>query len=166
MRVSFTILLVVIFSNLKGQESSLYLNNGQLRVDTTLQIDNSRFNEINRIERYFLPDFYNKLTYPEIGREYNIRGLMIVKVTVDKGQNSIEKIIEKGFDPHMDTLVFKAIEELETRLISVMLNDSKFEFYIPILFELKDDEFEDDLKKNGAVTIKSTLYTMQRRIVR
>ena len=67
MRVLYTILLVVIFSNLKGQESSLYLNNGQLRIDTTLQIDNSRLNEIYRIERYFLPDFYNKLTYPEIG---------------------------------------------------------------------------------------------------
>ena len=91
---------------------------------------------------------------------------MIVKVTVNKGENFIEKIIEKGFDPHMDTLVFKAIEELEARLISVMLNDNKFEFYIPVLFELKEAEFEEDLKKNGAVTIKSTLYTMQRRIVK
>ena len=90
---------------------------------------------------------------------------MIVKISVDKVENSVDKIIVKGFDPHMDTLVFNVIEELESYLISLVLNDNKLEFYIPVLFEFIEDEFEDDLKKNGAVTIKSNLYTKQRRSV-
>ncbi len=80
MKIIITILLFVCYLNSSAQISYLYKENGKLKVDTTLQIKESELQSINKIERFILPDLYNKLTIPEIAIENNIQGLMIVKI--------------------------------------------------------------------------------------
>jgi len=167
MKIVTTIILFVCYFNVSAQISSLYKEDGKLRVDTTLQIMESDIQSINKVERFILPDLYNNLTIPEIAIENNIQGLMIVKIQIDFNEETLEKSIIKGFDPIMDKLVIKEIDSLKDMFIRILQRDydSEFSFYLPLLFVLYEDEFEYDMKKNGAVTKKGSLYTRQRRIV-
>ncbi len=67
----------------------------------------------------------------------------------------------------MDSLVFKKIDDLKDIFIRILIKDfdSEFCFYLPLLFVLCKDEFEYDMKKNGALTKKGILYTRQRCII-
>jgi len=167
MKIITTIILFVCYFNVSAQISSLYKEDGKLRVDTTLQIMESDIQSINKVERFILPDLYNNLTIPEIAIENNIQGLMIVKIQIDFNEETLEKSIIKGFDPIMDKLVIKEIDALKDMFIRILQRDydSEFSFYLPLLFVLYEDEFEYDMKENGALTKKGSLYTRQRVIV-
>jgi hypothetical protein len=79
------ILIFIFLANLAyGQESLLYNSDKQLIADTTYTIDENSYNNLHSIEVVLLPNIYNNIKYPEIARENNQEGIVIVKISVNK----------------------------------------------------------------------------------
>lgn len=149
-----------------GQESLLYFSDGRLRVDTTLSAENIRLDEIVRIEKYILPTLFNRIEYPEISIENNIQGLLIIKVNVKPSESIVESKIIKGIDPWIDKSVIKAIDSLKLNILNLLKENKELNFYIPVKFELEKSEFEENMKRNNAVTKKANLNTLQRILIK
>lgn len=171
MRVLILFFSFLVTCNMYGQESLLYNSDGKLKIDTTLCIESSSLAEMVKIEQFILPTLYNRLDYPENSRENGNEGILIIEVTIGAIEKSIEwrslecEII-KGVDPWIDKSVIKAIYCLKSSIIYIVEDTEEFNFYIPFIFELEKSEFEENLKRNGAVTKKATLNTMQRVLIK
>jgi len=150
-----------------GQESSIYNNNGKLKIDSTYSINPSRINDFLKIEKYFLPDIFNRLEYPFIASKYGIEGIVIAKVTIDKGNIThvqivryLDKFVEKSVISAIDTTSFRNKINEFTKINAFTIINIPFVFYIPFKFKLLDDTFQKDLNIWNSIVVRTTSGTL------
>jgi len=164
MRKTVIILSVFVFLNIVkvlGQESALYRNDGKLLIDTTLSIDTKILDELVDFEKYILPNFYSRLSYPRFCSQNSVYGTVIIKIQI---LSDIAIFIEPIRYPHI--ALFDAVKQaLDINILKSELKTWEIfkkypvEFYIPVKFEVLEDTFRQDLKEQNAVLIKSSSGT-------
>lgn len=144
-----------------SQTSNIYSNKGVLLVDSRFSIDSTRLNDFSLIEKYVLPSVYNAINYPDFAIENGASGTVIVKIRIDS-LGKIDLKIVKSNDYELDDSVKAGINSM---MINLRLYTERmalpFEFYIPFQFIFEMDTYNEDLKKNNAVTIKGRSLTKQ-----
>ena len=149
------IYIILFISNIAfGQESMLYNSNRKLNIDTTIQINEHSYNNLHFIEKALLPRIYHSLEYPEISRENNQQGIVIVKIIADEQNNFAFEIAKPTFNLLENEVIifFENIPEYIVRQISP--DEGEINIFIPIIFEIDENYFLDKLKQKGAVSIE------------
>lgn len=162
MRIWILLIFCLLYFNSHGQESILYNPSGKLKVDTTLKVEKEVLLLLPKIENSLLPTLYNRVEYPDISIENGTQGLVIIKVTVKPRMSVVDSKLVKGVDPWIDKSVLKAIKSMEIRILHELDGSKELLFYVPLKFELEKSEFEENMKRNSAVTKKATLLTLER----
>ncbi len=168
MKTLLTLIFITLFANLSSQESYLYNKLGLLRVDTTLSIDLNRIKEIIDIETYILPTLYNRLDYPLIAIENNLHGTCIVKVMINKKDKKMETQTVESIHPYIDKQIISILDSLKSNILYIVdtVNEADLYLYIPVIFEIEKDFFENGLRERGAVIKKSTSIAKQKWLIR
>jgi len=151
MRTLLIILVILTSKTLFGQESMIYRNDGKLRIDTTYSIDLYRINDFLKIEKFILPNIYNRLIYPNSSKE-SVEGLVIARVTID---NNITVKLIRTVD---ETISKSVLYALDTTFLKREFVDIKepLEFYLPFRFIILHDTFREDLKFNNSLVIRAS----------
>jgi len=148
------ILIFIFLANLAyGQESLLYNSDRQLIADTIYTIDENSYNNLHSIEVVLLPNIYNNIKYPEIARENNQEGIVIVKISVNKDDVFEFEIVKSDYE-----LFGKAVKDFFseislTKIQQISPERDEINIYIPIVFEISEDYFMEKLKQNNSVSI-------------
>lgn len=158
--LSCTLLFMGFTTFLFGQESNIYHKSGKLKIDTSYWINQNRINDFLEIEKYILPDIYNKLEYPNFLAEVSVEGIVITKVIIEKN-NKVNVEIVKSSNNYFDKSVISAIDtaNLLYRIKELTDIDKPIIFYLPFKFILLDDTFQKDLKVYNSIVIKASVGT-------
>jgi hypothetical protein len=158
MKLSLIVLLLAISDICHSQSSVLYNGNRKLIVDSTFQIDDNSFKYLNNLEKVLLPRIYNQIKYPEIARENNEEGVVIVLINIDSelktNSFSIEKTKFESLLPPIKEY-FQLLLENKNLLSQFKPDQWKLSIYIPIEFKINKNKFKESIKKNKTVTIET-----------
>jgi hypothetical protein len=151
MKKCLIILLLLYSIRLIGQESSVYRYDGKLRIDTSYLIEPDRINDFLKIEKFVLPNIYNRLIYPSSSKS-SVEGLVIARVTIT---NNITIKLIRTVD---ETTSKSVLYALDTSLLKKELANIKkpFVFYLPFKFVILNDSFLEDLKNYNSVVIRAS----------
>jgi hypothetical protein len=168
MKALLTLIFLSLFVNLSSQDSYLYNKFGHLRVDTSLSIDLNRIKEISDIEKYILPTLYNRLDYPLTAIENNLQGICIIKLMINKKDKTIETQTIKSIHTYIDKQIISILDSLKSNILYVIdtVNEMDLNLYIPVIFEIENDFYENGMRESGAVIKKSTSIAKQRSLIR
>jgi hypothetical protein len=152
MKNILAILLMLISNFTFSQNSLLYRHDRRLFADTIYQIDNNSFENLANVEKVILPRIFNQIKYPEIARENNIEGRVI------KSDDELFKttVIDYFSDLLKNDFIIEQIKP----------DHGVLNIYMPIDFKMLKDRFEENLKKNGSVTIETNSIARQVTIIK
>lgn len=162
------IYIIILFSNIAfGQESMLYKNDRKLIIDSSFQIDENSFKNVNNFEKVILPRIYNGIKYPEIARENNQEGTVIVCFSISKNiKDYTFKIVKsdcKEFDQSV-TDFFKSLTDFTKE--QLIPEKGNLIVYVPIVFKINQKKYLETLLKNKAVTIEANDIAPQITIIK
>jgi hypothetical protein len=164
MKNILAILLLLISNFTFSQNSLLYRHDRRLIADTIYQIDNNSFGNLANVEKVILPRIFNQIKYPEIARENNVEGRVIILLTIDS--NGIHRTfsIIKSDDELFKTTVIDYFSDLlknDFIIEQIKPDHGVMNIYLPIDFKILKDRFEENLKKNRSVTIETNSIARQ-----
>ena len=169
MKYLLTIILLLASNFCRPQSSFLYNGDRKLIIDSSYQIDKNSYNCLLNLEKVLLPRIYNQIKYPEIARENNQEGKVIVLIKIDS------ELKEKDFsivNSDAETLLppviefFKHLLENSYLLEQIKPKQGILSIYIPVEFKINKNRFEETVTKNNAVTIETNDIAKQMDIIR
>jgi hypothetical protein len=169
MKNNLAILLLLISNFSFSQNSVLYRPDRKLIADTIYQIDNNSYQNLGKVEKVILPRIYNQIKYPEIARENNFEGRVIILLSIDSNVNQRTFSIIKSDNELFKTAVIDYFSDLVKNdfiIEQVKPDHGVLNIYLPIDFKMLKDRFEENLKKNKSVTIETNSIAKQVTIIR
>jgi len=159
--------LFLTLNYVQGQETVLYNTDGKLKIDTLLKTDINERDAILAFENYLLPDIYSRIEYPTIAVENAIEGSLICKLKYTK-PNLLQITFLKYVDRTLDDAVLKGIKEIEDKVCRYLNEKAKnntIVIYLPVIFEIEKNKFEENLKIRKCILIRKEALTKQKMIV-
>ena len=165
--LSLTLIFFLSLNSTQGQETKLYNVEGKLKIDTLLKYDIKERETITIIEEYLLPSIYTQIEYPLLAYENNIEGIVICRLIYSK-PNKLEISTVKSPDKFLENATLKAIKSIEDRIcryLNAKTRSNEFEFFIPIVFEIEENQFEKNLEEKNAITVRKEALTKQKMLI-
>ena len=162
------IYIIFFFTNFAiGQESMLYRADRKLLIDTTFQIDIYSYENLINLEKVLLPMIYNGIKYPEIARENNQEGIVIVCVSISNSINTFTfNIVKSDYEILKETTnnYFSNISDFTKEQIKPEYGT--ITIYIPMMFKINHNKYIETLKHNKSVTIETNDIAKQTIIIK
>jgi hypothetical protein len=154
------ILFPIITFSQGNFRSYIYNDNGQLRIDTTLKINQDQFKIWYLSENNILSIISNNIEFSNLAKEAGITGIAIVAFDCDTSNLSNIRLINK-LGGGLDESIIKGIEKmgerivLEFRLIQNLKRRHRINYlgtyYIPIEFSLID--LREEMKTKNTIPV-------------
>jgi hypothetical protein len=169
MKYLLTIILFLVSNFCRPQSSLLYNGDRKLIIDSSYQIDKNSYNCLLNLEKVLLPRIYNQIKYPEIARENNEEGKVIVLIKIDSELKEKDfSIVKSDAETLLPTVIefFKHLLENNYLLEQIKPRQGILNIYIPVEFKINKNRFEETVTKNKAVTIETNDVARQMDIIR
>ncbi|NOX45628.1 MAG: hypothetical protein GXO89_01450 [Chlorobi bacterium] len=160
----FSIIIGILFPIITFSQGSfksyIYNDNGQLRIDTTLKINQDQFKIWHLSENNILAIISNNIKFSNLAKEAGIAGIAIVAFDCDTSDLSNIRLINK-LGGGLDESIIEGIEKmgervvLEFRLIQNLKRRDRISYlgtyYIPIEFSLID--LREEMKTKNTIPV-------------
>lgn len=127
--------------------SDLYNSKGQLRIDTTLTIGPQQSRIWNNIEGNILHHIHRNVTYPEIAKEVNLTGVVIIAFYCDTSEIKNIRIVKEESEL-LNNAAIEGVTKIKEKLVFQFIaiqssyRGQKYNYignyYLPIKFDLID----------------------------
>jgi len=110
---------------------------------------------------------YNGIKYPEIARENNQEGIVIVCVSISNSINTFTfNIVKSDYEILKETInnYFSNISDFTKEQIKP--EKGMITIYIPIMFKINQNKYIETLKQNKSVTIETNDIAKQTIIIK
>ncbi len=158
--VIVVLLIPIIANSQKNLKSNIFNDNGKLKIDTSLSINEGQFTFWWIAESNILTHISKAIDYPEIARQIGQSGTIIVSFECDTFDLKNIRLL-KPQNKLFDSVVLQGINNIKKKIVGELKHVPRFQiykdysyigtYYIPISFYFID--LREEMKKTNTFPI-------------